>query len=104
MSRARRRVARALHVVERTVEGPASDLLADLGRWLEEFHPHALVELDYGGLVHLLDDESLSGDVSAADVAAALECLANGDGDGAGENYERVAERWRAVAAFEHVN
>ncbi len=32
-------------------EGPLIDGLVDVGRWLEEFHPRSLVELDYGGLV-----------------------------------------------------
>ena len=104
MSRARRRVARALHVVQRTLEGVATDLLEDLGRWLEDFHPHSLVELDYGGLVHLMDDDELSGDTSVADVTAALEALAAGDAPGAGEHYERVTARWQAVAALEHAN
>ena len=31
-----------------------------VGRWLEEFHPRSLVELDYGGLVHLLGAEALA--------------------------------------------
>ena len=35
-----------------------------VARWLEEFHPHSLVELDYGGLVHLFDDEELVDDES----------------------------------------
>jgi hypothetical protein len=104
MSQARRRMARALHVVQRTLEGVATDMLEDVGRWLEEFHPHSLVELDYGGLVQLLDDEALAGDTSVSDVAAALECLAKGDATGAGEHYERVTARWHEVAAFEHVN
>lgn len=105
MSRARRRSARARTVVRRTMgEGFALDALDEVGRWLEAFHPHSLVELDYGGLVHLLDDEELSADTSVSDVADALEALARGDGDTAGECYERVAGRWRAVGALEHAN
>jgi hypothetical protein len=105
MSRARRRAARALHVVRRTFEdGPAVDALEELGRWLEEFHPHSLVELDYGGLVHLLDDDALSADDSVGDIAAALEHLTSGDTAAAAERYEAVLGRWRAVAAFEHAN
>src|SRR5947209_9380943 len=58
MSRARRRSAKARGVVRRMLgEGPALESLEETGRWLELFHPHSLVELDYGGLVHLLDDE-----------------------------------------------
>ncbi len=105
MSRARRRAARALHVVRRAFDdGPAVDALEEIGRWLEEFHPHSLVELDYGGLVHLLDDETLSADDSVGDLAAALEALGTGDVEAAVGRYETVLGRWRAVAALEHAN
>ena len=105
MSRARRRSARARGVLRRTIgEGPALEALDDVGRWLEEFHPHSLVELDYGGLVHLLDDEALAADRSVEDVADALEALARGDGDTAGDLYERVAGRWRDMGVLEHAN
>lgn len=105
MSRARRRAARALHVVRRVFdEGPAVEALDELGRWLEEFHPHALVELDYGGLVHLMDDDDLSADDSVAEIAGALDHLSQGDVGGAGARYEQVLDRWRAVAALEHAN
>jgi hypothetical protein len=105
MSRARRRIARGLHVVQRAFsEGPAVDALDELGRWLEEFHPHSLVELDYGGLVHLVDDETLSADDSVAEIGAALEHLAAGDGEAANAAYEEVVTRWRAVASLEHAN
>ena len=105
MSRARRRSAKARGVVRRSLgEGYALDALEETGRWLEQFHPHSLVELDYGGLVHLLDDDDLSGDESVSEVAGALEALARGDGDAASELYEQVATRWRGVGAREHAN
>jgi hypothetical protein len=105
MSRARRRSARALHVVRKVFgEGPATGMLEELGRWLEDFHPHSLVELDYGGLVHLLDDETLSGDSSVADIAESLERLSASEVEAAGRCYERVVTRWRSIAALEHAN
>jgi hypothetical protein len=105
MSRARRRAAKALSVVRRSFgDGPAVDALEELARWLEEFHPHSLVELDYGGLVHLLDDETLSADASVAQVAESLELLAGGDPEAAGAVYTEVLERWRRLAALEHAN
>jgi hypothetical protein len=105
MSRARRRVAQALRIVRKIFDdGPATAAIEDVGRWLEEFHPHSLVELDYGGLVHLLDDEALSEDNSAADVTESLERLAVGDLQAAGECYERVIGRWRRIADLEHSN
>src|SRR5581483_366999 len=70
MARARQRNARALHVVRRSFDdGAAVGALEDLGRWLEEFHPHSMVELDYGGLVHVLDDAALEDDDSVAALA-----------------------------------
>lgn len=104
MPDARRRVASALAVLRRTVEGPAVASVEDLGRWLEEFHPRALVELDYGGLVHLLADDELAGDDSPAVLAEGLRALADGDTASAGAAYERVVERWRRLSALEHAS
>ncbi|MFD4604070.1 hypothetical protein ACFWPQ_39375 [Streptomyces sp. NPDC058464] len=98
MVQARRRVARALRTLKDTVEeGPLIDGLVDVGRWLEEFHPRSLVELDYGGLVHTLPAGDLEDDHSAADVAAGIEALRLGDGAAAGAAYGRLVERWRTV-------
>ena len=105
MSRARRRTARALDVLRRTVEDrDVAAGLEDLGRWLEEFHPRSLVELDYGGLVHLLDDTALTQDESAADIAAALAALREGDPAGATAAYGRVTARMQALRAVESAN
>ncbi|MGW0712331.1 hypothetical protein ACWD4G_41415 [Streptomyces sp. NPDC002643] len=98
MVQARRRVARGLRALREALdEGPLIDGLIDVGRWLEEFHPRSLVELDYGGLVHVLPADELDGDHSAADVAEGIEALRTGDGLAAGEAYGRLVERWRAV-------
>ncbi|MEW2620126.1 hypothetical protein [Streptomyces sp. NPDC048106] len=98
MVQARRRVARALRTLRETMDGgPLIDGLVDVGRWLEEFHPRSLVELDYGGLVHVLPAGELADDHSAADVAEGIEALRQGDGTAAGEAYARLVERWRAV-------
>ncbi len=101
MSRARRRTARALAVLRRTVDASATSGVEELARWLEEFHPRSLVELDYGGLVHLLDDEALLEDESARDVAAALAALGEGQGDAAQTAYARVSGRMKALQAVE---
>ncbi|GGX91392.1 hypothetical protein [Streptomyces fructofermentans] len=98
MVQARRRVARGLRALREALdEGPLIDGLVDVGRWLEEFHPRSLVELDYGGLVHVLTAGQLDGDHSAADVAEGIEALRAGDGSVAGEAYGRLVERWRSV-------
>ncbi|MFF1833581.1 hypothetical protein ACFVXE_05130 [Streptomyces sp. NPDC058231] len=105
MVQARRRLARALKTLRETVDdGPLAAGLVDVGRWLEEFHPRALVELDYGGLVHALSAEQLAADRSAADVAEGIAALQAGDTEGAGEAYRRLAERWRAVRDRQFAN
>jgi hypothetical protein len=98
MVQARRRVARGLRVLrERLQDNPMVDDLVDVGRWLEEFHPRSLVELDYGGLVHLIPESGLREDRSAVDLTAALSALRDGDDPAAEAAYARLAERWRAV-------
>ncbi|MFJ4962693.1 hypothetical protein ACIP6P_09595 [Streptomyces sp. NPDC088729] len=105
MVEARRRLARALRTLRENVdEGPLTEGLVDVGRWLEEFHPRSLVELDYGGLVHALPAERLAADRSAADVAEGLAALRDGDGDGAAAAYARLAERWRSVRDRQFTN
>jgi hypothetical protein len=115
MAQARRRVARALAAIQRA-EGvlagagsadAATRVMAELeqiGCWLEEFHPQALVELDYGGLVHLLDDEALRADQSVAEVSAAISALASGELEMATAMYRRVTRRWQALAALQRAS
>jgi hypothetical protein len=123
MAQARRRVARALGTVRRVpggAQGPlipgeepdhtvpatvdlerASVALEEIGRWLEEFHPHSVVELDYGGLVQLLDDDALRADQSVAEVSAAVSALASREYELAAAMYQRLRARWRDLEAVE---
>lgn len=102
MADARRRVARALKVVKTALgnDGPAK-ILADTGRWLEHFHPHSAVELDYGGLVQLLEDKDLLEDTSAADVNAIVDALEHGDSEEVALRYETLREFWGELARRE---
>lgn len=105
MAQARRRVARALAVVRRRLgDSPVLVGVEDVGRWLEEFHPRSLVELDYGGLVHLLDDSALRADQSVAEVGAVLSGLDEDQGELAVAMYKRLVTRWRAVQTLETAN
>jgi len=113
MSEARRRVARALGAIRRAQGEPAAGLvgrgadedrkprvvteLEAIGCWLEEFHPHSLVELDYGGLVYLLTDDALRADESVAEVNAAITALAGGEEELALAMYQRLQARWRSL-------
>jgi hypothetical protein len=105
MAQARRRMARALAVLRRAFDsGPVVGAVESLGRWLEEFHPRSLVELDYGGIVDLRSDAELRADDSVGDVAEALGAIADGDADNATRAYDRVIERWRIAHRVESAN
>ena len=102
MSAARRRTARALATLRRALpEAPTVAGLEQLGRWLEDFHPHSRVELDYAGLVDLLTDDELRSDVSVADIAESLTALGEGRGADAVAAYEQVISRWRPLQQLE---
>jgi hypothetical protein len=105
ISKARRRAHRALSVLRRTVgDVPISEAVEESARWLEEFHPRSVVELDYGGLASVLPDEALLGDDSPGLVSQGLGALAKGDGEAATEAYEQLVERWRAIQLLERCN
>ncbi|MEU3566957.1 hypothetical protein AB0E96_00795 [Kitasatospora sp. NPDC036755] len=105
MAQARRRVARALRALREAVPDGELVLGAErVGRWLEEFHPRSLVELDYGGLVHLLGPERLLADRSAGELEEGLRALRAGDTDGALRVYRELTGRWRRVLALRNAN
>ncbi|MER7751481.1 hypothetical protein [Kitasatospora sp. NPDC097643] len=105
MAQARRRVARAYRALREAVpEGELVRGAEQVGRWLEEFHPRSLVELDYGGLVHLLGEERLLADRSAGELEEGLRALRAGDAEEALRAYGELTVRWRRVLALRHAN
>jgi len=105
ISRARRRAHRAHSVLRKTLGAvPVTEAVEEGARWLEEFHPRSIVELDYGGLVNLLPDEDLREDDSPGLIAAGLAALSRGETDAATEIYEQIVAKWRAVQLLERCN
>ncbi|MFI9359953.1 hypothetical protein ACIG5E_02650 [Kitasatospora sp. NPDC053057] len=105
MAQARRRVARAYRALREAVpEGELVRGAEQVGRWLEEFHPRSLVELDYGGLVHLLGPERLLADRSAGELEDGLRALRAGDTVEALRAYGELTVRWRRVLALRQAN
>jgi hypothetical protein len=105
ISKARRRAHRAVSVLRKALgDAPITEAVEEGTRWLEEFHPRSVVELDYGGLVHLLPDADIREDDSPGLVSAGLSALSRGDADAASEAYEKLVARWRAVQLLERCN
>ena len=115
MSQARKRCARALRILKRSIgDGPLVEAVETLGMWLEEFHPSSLVELDYGGLMGLLAaqgalgaDELQNGvpmDCSVRYVADGLAALSSGDDERVTAAYLRYRVKWDAVRLLARAN
>jgi hypothetical protein len=105
ISKARRRAHRAVSVLRKSLgDAPITEAVEEGTRWLEEFHPRSVVELDYGGLVNLLPEDNLTEDDSPGLVAAGLSALSRGDAESASEAYEKLVARWRAVQLLERCN
>lgn len=105
ISKARRRAHRGVSVLRKSLgDAPITEAVEEGARWLEEFHPRSIVELDYGGLVSLLPDDDLAQDDSPGLVAAGLSALSRGDAESATEAYEKLVARWRAVQLLERCN
>jgi hypothetical protein len=105
ISKARRRAHRGVSVLRKSLgDAPITEAVEEGTRWLEEFHPRSIVELDYGGLTTLLPDEDLAQDDSPGLVAAGLSALSRGDAEAATEAYEKLVARWRAVQLLERCN
>lgn len=66
--------------------------------------PRSVVELDYGGLVQLLPDETLEADDSTELVATGLSGLGRGEAEEASAAYDKLVARWRAVQLLERCN
>jgi hypothetical protein len=105
-SMARRRLEHTVAVLrEHLGEHAVSASTERLVDWLSlTAHPNSLLELDYGGLPHLLSDDHLSADHSVGEVSAAVEALAKGDAETVTRLRECITRRWRSVRALEHAN
>jgi hypothetical protein len=80
------------------------DQVVGVLEWMEDFPPDALVELDYGSVASLFSRGDLVLDETAAEVAASLEALEDGDMEEAGERYAAAASRWAHAQSLSFAN
>lgn len=100
IANAKRRLGKAMPVLQASLSD--TEALAEAVRmatWLEDFNAMSRVELDYGGLVDVLDDAELRSDRGAQDTADSVAALRSGDGVSAGQAYLRVVAKWRRAAS-----
>lgn len=105
MTDALTRVDQAEDLVRETLgdSGPVQ-ILEETGRWLTNFHPASAVELDYGGLVQLMEDPALESDTSADEVHAILDAMREGTADDLAESFRDLRDYWGELAARERCN
>jgi hypothetical protein len=105
ISKARRRAHRAHSVLRKALgQAAVTQAVEEGARWLEEFHPRSIVELDYGGLTDMLSEDTLRQDDSPGLIAAGLAALSRGESDAASDTYEQIVQRWRTVQLLERSN
>lgn len=101
------RLVRAVRLVSGYSPVSSSFLYAleRLEEWVSAVaHPRALLELDYGGLVLLMDDATLRSDQSVAEVHTALTAIEQDRPELVAAMRLRLRTRWNAIRALRHAN
>jgi hypothetical protein len=75
-----------------------------LESWLQDFPADAMLELDYAGVAQLFSEGDLILDESAADAAASVLALEQGNFEEAGNFYAKVARRWGRAQSLAFAN
>jgi hypothetical protein len=104
LAEARQRAERALEILRDNELELVADLIEDMVAWLQVFDPSSAVELDYADISDLLTMSELEEDHSALELQGALDALADGDVDRAGDLYQEVAARWAEAKTRESLN
>lgn len=104
-SDARARLERTLAVLEVSqIDEGVTDAVRELLDWLAVFSDEGLLELDYGSVARMFDDEDLLEDRSAGELWQCLEALEEGDPSRAGRIFATLSERWSEVRSLEILN
>jgi len=78
--------------------------VSELADWIKEFPKSSLIELDYGSVGDLFDEEDLVLDRSSGEIWASIEALEMGDFQEASRRYGELIQWWSRVQALETDN
>jgi hypothetical protein len=102
---ARDRLQRSLQVLEGSdIDDGVTDAVRELLDWLAVFSDDGLLELDYGTVARMFDDEDLLEDRSAGELWQCLSALEEGDAPRAGRIFATLSERWSEARSMEILN
>lgn len=102
---ARTRLRHTLDILEGSeIDEGVTTAVRELLDWLSVFSEDGLVELDYGTVARMFDDEELLEDRSAAELWQCLAALEEGDSQRAGRIFATLSERWSEVRSVEILN
>jgi hypothetical protein len=100
-----RRMRRSVQVLEEAgFDDAIIDQVTDLVRWMEQFPQRSILELDYADVASLFTPAELAIDESAAEVAASLGALEDGDFEAASDHYSAAASRWAHAQSLIYAN
>jgi hypothetical protein len=105
MHEARGRLHHTLQVLEGSqIDEGVTEAVRELLDWLAVFSDEGLVELDYGSVARMFDDEELLEDRSAGELGQCLQALEEGDTSRAGRIFATLSDRWSEVRSLEILN
>jgi hypothetical protein len=105
LAKARERLERAVDILDMSwLDDSVALALRELMEWICDFPSEGLLELDYGSVAAMFEDEDLVDDRSAEEVWSCLDALQIGDADRAGRTFGQLSDRWATARAHEAMN
>jgi hypothetical protein len=99
------RLARALTVLEESwLDEAVTAAVRELTEWVACFREDGLLELDYGSVAGVFDEDDLVEDRTASEIWTCLDALSAGDLERAGIVFGTISERWAEARSIEVIN
>ncbi|MQB01551.1 MAG: hypothetical protein GEU78_14885 [Actinobacteria bacterium] len=103
--KARERLERAVDILDLSwLDDSVALALRELMEWVCDFPAEGLLELDYGSVAAMFENDELVDDVSAEEVWSCLDALQVGDAERAGRLFEDLSDKWATARAHEAMN